>query len=152
MSAYEQGEVDPTAMHAALARAEELVSAASHRLQDQDERLGSLYSLVECLVELGPPMTVVEGSVVRAWSAALERLTGVRRAAALGARIGQVLPGLEPTEDARRWTAPDGAEWAVVTRPAGPDLEVLCWTRPVDAREESRSGASLRVMSRTPRR
>ena len=127
MDAYGQDELDPAATKAALARAEGLVSAASERMQDQDERLDSLYSLVECLVELGPPVTVVEGSVVRAWSGALEHLTGVRRTSALGARLRRVLPSLERTDEGRRWTAPDGAEWAVATRPAGPELEVLCW-------------------------
>jgi len=124
------------ASHAALARAEELVSAAAQRLQDQDEQLESLYTLVECLVELGLPVTVVEGSVVRAWSQALEAVTGVRRSSALGAQLGRVLPSLGRTDEGRwGWTAPDGAEWTVAARPAGPRLEVLCWTRRIGAKE-----------------
>jgi hypothetical protein len=137
--AYAHDDVEPAATDAALARAEELVSAAAQRLRDQDEQLESLHRLVECLVELGPPVTVVEGSVVRAWSDALEQVTGVRRATALGARLRRVLPSLEPTQEGCRWTASDGAQWAVDARSVGPELEVLCWTRPVGVVEEPRS-------------
>jgi PAS domain-containing protein len=136
LDAYAHEEAEPAAGHA-LARAEELVATASQRLRDQDERLASLYRLVECLMELGPPVTVVEGSVVRAWSDALERLTGVRRASALGARLNRVLPTLSAGEDGPgRWTAPDGAEWTVAVRPAGPELQVLWWMQRVCAPDE----------------
>ena len=118
----------------ALTRAAELVAHAAQRLEEQDERLERLHGLVECLVEVGPPLAVVEESIVRAWSPALESLTDVRRSSAVGARLGRVLPTLQPTGEREwRWRPHEGSEWLVAVRPGGPQLDVLCWVRHLDA-------------------
>jgi hypothetical protein len=123
---------------AALERAEHLVGTASARLQAQDEQLESLYGLVECLVELGSPLAVVDGTTVRAWSSALEVLTGVRTTTAVGAALDRVLPSLRPTEaEVWSWTDRTGAPWTVDVRQGGPRLRVLRWASQVEAAEGS---------------
>lgn len=137
MDACAEDELDPSTGDEALSRAEQLVTAAAERLQAQDEQLESVYGLIECLLDLSPPMAIVEGSVVRAWSPALEALTGVRRTTALGSRLARSLPSLAPADRAPwRWTDPNGAAWAVTVRSGGPDLRVLLWKGPVGAADD----------------
>jgi PAS domain-containing protein len=124
---------------AALERAEQLVATAAARLQSQEERLEELYGLVECLIELGPPMAVVEGQTVRAWSPALEALTGVRSATAVGAGLDGVLPSLSPEDPTGQWHWTDwkGSRWEVEVHQTDSRLRVLHWTQRLAAAEDA---------------
>lgn len=138
MDACAHREEQPGAEAAALERAEQLLRTASARLQAQDEQLESLYGLIERLVDLGPPITVVEGSIVRAWSPALERLTGVRATAAVGATLDRVLPSLrQAAAGPWHWTDRSGAPWTVDVHQGGPRLRILRWTGDVEAVDDS---------------
>jgi hypothetical protein len=136
VDACAEDQIDPWIGDEALCRAEQLVTAAAERLRQQDDKLESAYGLIECLVELGPPMAIVEGSVVRAWSPALQRLTRVPRTTAVGKRVTQLLPTLVPSDLAPwRWTDPSGGAWGVTVRSGGPHLQLLLWTDRVGTAE-----------------
>jgi hypothetical protein len=112
-----------------LARADELVRAASTRLRDQEDQLEALHGLIECLVELGPPLAILEASHIRAWSPALAAVTGVPSSRAVGGRLLGVLPALQATGEGRwRWEEPGGVEWTISLRHGGHRLQILCWT------------------------
>jgi hypothetical protein len=125
------GEIDTEAE--VLIRAEALVDQAARRLEEQGEQLERLYGLVECLVKVGPPLAVVEAWVVRAWTPALESLTGVGRGAAVGMRLSRVLPDLRPAGAHRWcWTSGDGSRWSVVAHMGECPYEILRWDRPLE--------------------
>jgi PAS domain-containing protein len=119
---------------AALARAEHLLGRATRRIDDQDEQLGRMHGLVTCLLEVGAPLAIVEDSIVRAWSPALESLTGLRRSTAVGARLDRLLPTLHRIGASEwRWMPPQGPEWLVAERPASARIDVLCWVERRDS-------------------
>jgi hypothetical protein len=114
---------------AALERADRLLATAASQLQEQDAHLESLYALVDYLLQVGPPMTVVEGQIVRAWSPALESLTGIRATTAVGAVVDGLIPSFHALAPGPcHWTDRVGNHWAIDVHQTGPRLRVLRWT------------------------
>ncbi|MET0728960.1 MAG: hypothetical protein ABWZ76_11755 [Acidimicrobiales bacterium] len=101
---------------AAEARALHLVVEATEALRVRDHELRRLQQLLEHVLEVCPPLVVAEDGVVRAWSAALEPLSGIRADEAMGRRLGRILPGLGelaerlPDED-DAWCDRGGRAW-----------------------------------------
>ncbi|MFL6204915.1 MAG: hypothetical protein ACJ739_06160 [Acidimicrobiales bacterium] len=83
-----------------LARIHGLVSAARDRLAAVEEGAGRLHALLEWILAAVPPLAAVSDRVVVAWSAELERLSGIPATAALGRPVRNLLPGTHGLVDA----------------------------------------------------
>ena len=83
-----------------LRRIQGLVSAARERLVAAEEGAGRLHALLEWILAAVPPLAAVSDRVVVAWSAELERLSGIPASGALGRPIRNLLPGTEGVVDA----------------------------------------------------
>jgi PAS domain-containing protein len=104
------GRADPVTD--ALARAQGLVDDATRAVEERDAELRRQQSMLDALLASAGPVAVLEAEVVRAWSGALEALTGLSAVAVLGRRLRTVAPHLVADEP---WTDERGARWRVRT-------------------------------------
>jgi PAS domain-containing protein len=96
----------------ALTRAQGLVDEATRAVEERDLELRRQQSMLDAVLAAAGPVAVLEAEVVRAWSGALEVLTGLSAVAVLGRRLRTVAPHL--VTDAP-WSDERGARWRVVT-------------------------------------
>jgi PAS domain-containing protein len=84
---------------AELRRIEGLVTAARDQLVASEQAMSRLQSLLDALLSAVPALVAVDGRVVVAWSAELERLSGVAAPTALGRRVSGLLADADDLAD-----------------------------------------------------
>ena len=91
-----------------LERILDLVQAAHDRAAAAEAEAARLHALLDGLLAKVPPVVVVEGGRVAAWSAAMERHTGKSAGAALGQNVTRALPGLAVRDGVHLLEVADG--------------------------------------------